>query len=113
MLPGHIALGVFLKSVFPRVGALPILFGVVFHDLLWGALLLANVEHIDPDREGSGPYIFFNLTSIDFTHSLLTASLLSLAWAALFVPRGGSSAVAALLAGVSHIASDWVRTSRL
>lgn len=108
MLPGHLALGVALKAFFPHVSAAPVIFGCAAHDILWGLTLLANVEHIQPDRQGSGPYLFFKLTSIDLTHSLLTASLLSLAWAAAFLPRGRSSAVAALLAALSHIASDWL-----
>lgn len=108
MLPGHLALGVFIKSLFPRVGAGPIIFGSSVHDLIWGVTLLTNLEHIRPDREESGPYLFFNLTSIDLTHSLLTATLISLAWAAAFSPRGSPTAIAGLLAALSHIASDWL-----
>jgi membrane-bound metal-dependent hydrolase YbcI (DUF457 family) len=112
MLPGHIALGTAIASFFPDTGVAPAIFGACFHDLTWGVLLLLKVEHIEPDRAHSGPYIFFNLTGIDLTHSLLTSTLLTLAWAGLFAPRGRDAATAGLLAGASHILSDWATHNR-
>ena len=62
---------------------LPIMLGVGFMDILDGLLIVAGVDRVTPNLN-SGPYLFFDLTFVDWDHSLLMAIVLSLIWAAVF-----------------------------
>jgi hypothetical protein len=105
MYVGHFAIGVTIKSVSPRTPTLPIMLGVGFMDIVDGLLIIAGVDRVTPDLN-SGPYLFFDLTFIDWDHSLLMAILLSVLWAGLFW-RDKRTAWIAALAGFSHFLADW------
>jgi membrane-bound metal-dependent hydrolase YbcI (DUF457 family) len=107
MFPGHIAIGVLLKSFLPSVPAAPVVWGIAIIDVVWGALCLLKIERVDPNR-AAGPYLFFDLTMIDYTHSLVTALFWSVLWAALFARSGRATVAAAFVAAFSHWLSDLV-----
>ena len=83
MYVGHFAIGVAIKSVSPKTPTLPIMLGVGFTDIIDGLLIIAGADRVTPNLN-SGPYLFFDLTFIDWDHSLLMATVLSLLWASLF-----------------------------
>ena len=105
MYVGHFAIGVAIKSVSPKTPTLPIMLGVGLMDIVDGLLIVAGVDRVTPNLN-SGPYLFFDLTFIDWDHSLLMAIVLSLVWAAVFW-SDKRTAVIASLAVFSHFLADW------
>ena len=105
MYVGHFAIGVAIKSVSPKTPTLPIMLGVGFMDIVDGLLIVAGVDRVTPNLN-SGPYLFFDLTFIDWDHSFLMAIVLSLVWAALFWNDKRTAGIAAL-AVFSHFLADW------
>ncbi|MDD3762753.1 MAG: hypothetical protein PHP86_05650 [Nevskiales bacterium] len=105
MYVGHLAVGFALKARYPQVPSLPIMFGVGFMDLVNGVLVILGVDRITANPD-AGPYLFFDLTFIDWDHSLLMAAVLALVWA-LFFRRDPTVAVIAALAVFSHFLTDW------
>lgn len=105
MYAGHFAIGLAVKARFPAVPAVPIMLGTGFLDIINGLFVLAGIGRVTPNP-ASGPYLFFDLTFIDWDHSLAAAVVLSCAWAALFVKNGKVAAVAGLVA-FSHFLIDW------
>jgi hypothetical protein len=104
MYVGHFAIGLAIKGVKPKVPSLPIILGVGFMDFVDGLLIMLGADHVTPDLR-SGPYLFFDLTFVDWDHSVLMAVVLSLFWAALFM-REASTALVAGLAVLSHLLAD-------
>src|SRR6516162_1054316 len=90
MYVGHFAIGISIKSVSPRTPTLSIMLGVGFMDIVDGLLIIAGIDRVTPNLS-SGPYLFFDLTFIDWDHSFLMAIVLSLVWAALLMPGRWSS----------------------
>jgi len=105
MYVGHFAIGLAIKAVRPQTPALPIMMGVGFMDMVDGILIVLGLDHVTPNL-ASGPYLFFDLTFIDWDHSLLMAVVLSLLWAAFFL-RDQATAVVAAVAVFSHFLADW------
>lgn len=105
MYVGHFAIGLALHARRPDVPALPIMLGVGVLDILNGLFILAGIDRVTPNLH-SGPYLFFDLTFIDWDHSLAMALLITLCWGALFMKDRRVMAVA-LLAAASHFAADW------
>ena len=105
MYVGHLAIGLAIKSKFPHMPALPIMLGVGFLDIIDGLLILLGFNHVTPNLD-SGPYLFFDLTFIDWDHSLLMALLLSALWASFFL-KNKKVALIAGIACFSHWLSDW------
>jgi len=105
MYVGHFAIGMAIKARCPEIPALPIMLGVGFIDILDGLLVMAGINRVTPNL-ASGPYLFFDLTFIDWDHSLLMAVVWSLVWAALFL-KDRRVAYVALLAALSHFIADW------
>ncbi len=105
MYAGHFALGLALKARNPELRALPILIGAGFLDLLDGAFILLGVDHVRADL-AAGPYLFFDLSFVDWDHSLLMAALWSLAWGAMFLKDQRVAGVATL-AAFSHFLADF------
>ena len=60
---------------------------------------------VTPDL-ASGPYLYFDLTFIDWDHSLLAALVLSAVWGILFA-RNRATGVMAAIAAFSHFVTDW------
>lgn len=105
MYVGHFAIGLAIKAHYPKVPALPIMMGVGFLDLLDGIFILLGFNTVTPNL-ASGPYLFFDLTFIDWDHSLLAALFWSMIWGLLFIKHRAVAAVAAL-AAFSHFIADW------
>jgi len=105
MYVGHFAIAVAIKSASPKTSTLPIMLGVGFMDIIDGLLIIAGADRVTPNLN-SGPYLFFDLTFIDWDHSLLMAIVLSLLWASLF-GRDKLTARIAGLAVFSHFLADW------
>ena len=105
MYVGHFAIGMAMKSVSPKTPTLLIMLGVGFMDIINGLFVMAGVDRVTPNLN-SGPYLYFDLTFIDWDHSLLMATVLSLLWAALFWREGWVAWIAAF-AVFSHFLVDW------
>lgn len=105
MYVGHFAIGLAIKARYPKVPALPIMMGVGFLDLLDGIFIVLGWDRVTANL-ASGPYLFFDLTFIDWDHSLLMAVVLSCLWA-LFFLRDKWVALVAGVAVFSHFLADW------
>jgi hypothetical protein len=105
MYVGHFAIGVAIKSVSPKTPTLPIMVGVGLMDIFDGLFIIAGADRVTPNLN-SGPYLFFDLTFIDWDHSLLMAIALSLFWAGLFWRDKRTAGIAAF-AVFSHFLADW------
>lgn len=105
MYVGHFAVGIALKAFNPKVPALPIFFGVGFLDILDGVFVITGLNKVTANLDAL-PYLFFDLTFIDWDHSLLMALFWSIVWGAVFI-RNKSIAAIAVLACFSHFLADW------
>jgi hypothetical protein len=94
-----------MKARRPDVPALPLFIGVGVLDILDGLFILAGWDRVTADL-AAGPYLFFDLTFIDWDHSLAAAVAWALLWGALFV-RKKPIALAAAVAAFSHFVADW------
>ena len=110
MYVGHFATGVAIKALSPKTPTWPIILGVTFMDLVYGVFVILGIDHVTPNL-GSGPYLYFDLTFIDWDHSLLMALVLSLVWALFFI-RNRTTAWIAGLAVFSHFLLDWPMHNR-
>lgn len=104
MYVGHFATGLAIKAAAPHIKALPIMLGVGFLDIMDGLFIIGGADKVTPDLK-SGPYLFFDLTFIDWDHSLIMALILSLIWAAFFL-KDRTVAIIAGLACFSHFLCD-------
>lgn len=105
MYAGHFAIGLALKARNPKMPALPLILGAGILDLLDGVFIVLGLDRVHADL-GAGPYLFFDLSFIDWDHSLLMAALWSLAWGALFL-EDKRLAVLAGVAAFSHFLADY------
>lgn len=105
MYVGHFAIGLALKAKFPKTPTLPLLLGVGFLDIVDGLFIVLGLNTVTPNLR-AGPYLFFDLTFIDWDHSLAAALLWSLVWAALFL-KDRRVAALAFIACFSHFVADW------
>jgi hypothetical protein len=105
MLAGHFAIGLAIKARRPEIPALPIMIGVGIIDIVSGFFLLAGLDRVTPNLS-RGPYLFYDLTYIDWDHSLLMAMVWSLLWGAVFI-KNKPVAIVAALAAFSHFVADW------
>lgn len=105
MFVGHLAVGVALKAGSLRTPTWPLLIGVSLMDILDGLFSVMGINQVTPNL-ARGPYLFFDLTFIDWDHSLLMALVLSTLWASLF-RKNKTTACLAGLAVFSHFLADW------
>lgn len=105
MYAGHFAAGLVIKAHAPRAPTWGLLVGVGLLDLLFGPLVLAGVERVSLTPAFSPG---FSLDYIDWSHSLATSILWSVAFAALFWRRGRTVALAMGAAVLSHFVLDVV-----
>jgi membrane-bound metal-dependent hydrolase YbcI (DUF457 family) len=105
MYVGHFAIGLALKAKRPETPTLPLLLGVGFLDLLHGIFVVLGFDTVTPDLR-AGPYLYFDLTFIDWDHSLLAAVFWSAVWGLLFV-KDRRVALMAFIAAFSHFIADW------
>lgn len=110
MYVGHLAIALALKALLPHIPSFVIIVGTAWLDILDGIFILFGWNSITPNLS-AGPYLFFNLTFIDWDHSLLMASLLSLLWALicfkLYNNNNQQIAIIAAISSMSHWVSDW------
>jgi hypothetical protein len=104
MYVGHFAIGMAMKASLPRARAFPILMGVGLLDIVDGILIMLGIDRVTPDLS-AGPYLFYDLTFIDWDHSLLMAIVLSFAWGAFFL-KDRNVALVAGIAAFSHFLAD-------
>ncbi len=109
MLVGHVAAGFIGKRIEPRLSLGTLVLATVLPDLLWGAFLLAGIEHVE-FQSGRGAANYIVASDISWSHGLVTGAL----WAALLAgayyllrryPRGAFVLVAA---GLSHWLLDFI-----
>ncbi len=105
MFVGHLAIGVAIKAGAPRTPTWPIMIGVSLMDILNGLFSVMGINQVTPNL-ARGPYLFFDLTFIDWDHSLLMALVLAILWAGLF-RKDKTTAWLAGLAVFSHFLADW------
>lgn len=105
MFVGHYAIGLALKAKYPATPTLPLLLGVGFLDILDGIFIILGWDRVTPNLN-AGPYLFFDLTFIDWDHSLAAALFWSALWGLVFI---GDRRVALLacVASFSHFLADW------
>ena len=92
---GHFAVGMALKAKYRDVPLFPILLGAGFLDVINGILVAVGIEKVSPNLQAL-PYLYFDLTFIDWDHSLLMALLWSLLWGAFFLKDKRIALIAAL-----------------
>lgn len=102
---GHYALAAAIRARKPSLPLVPVVVGVGVLDVLDGIFVLAGLGKVTPNLAAL-PYLYFDLTQVDWDHSLLMAALWSLGWGALFLPRREVAFFAAL-AAFSHFVLDW------
>lgn len=105
MFVGHLAVGVAIKALSPRTPTLPIMVGVSLMDILDGLLTVLGIGLVHPNL-AAGPYIYFDLSFIDWDHSLLMSLVLSALWGCLFL-KDKQTALIAGFAVFSHFLGDW------
>lgn len=106
MYVGHFAVAAAMKASKPELPAWPLYFGVCFLDILDGLFVIVGIGRVTPNL-AAGPYLFFDLTFVDWDHSLVLAAFWSLVWGALFLKAGRELAAFAALASFSHFLTDW------
>lgn len=105
MYIGHFAVGFALKARFPQVPALPIMLGVGIMDIFNGIFVIAGISKVTANLN-AGPYLYFDLTFIDWDHSMLMAAVIACLWGLVFV-RNTLTALVAVAAVASHWLTDW------
>lgn len=114
MFVGHLAIGVAIKAGSPRTPTWPILIGVSLMDIFNGLFSMLGINQVTPNL-ARGPYLFFDLTFIDWDHSLLMALVLAALWAAAMAALFRKDKTTAWLAGLavfSHFLADWPMHNR-
>lgn len=92
---GHFAVGMALKAKYKEIPLVPIILGAGFLDVINGILVAIGVEKVTPNLK-TLPYLYFDLTFIDWDHSLLMAIIWSLLWGCLFINNKKIALIAAL-----------------
>ena len=100
---GHFAVGMAVKAKFKDVPLLPIMLGAGFLDVINGTLVALGIEKVTANLNAL-PYLYFDLTFIDWDHSLLMALLWSALWGALFYKNKTVAWVAALACFLHFVA---------
>lgn len=105
MYAGHFAIGLALKAKYPQTPTVPIMLGVGFLDMVNGIFILLGWNTVTANLN-AGPYLFFDLTFVDWDHSLAAALFWSVVWGLFFI-RDRRVAVLAFVAAFSHFVADW------
>jgi hypothetical protein len=102
---GHFAVAAAIKAKEPKIPAAPILIGVGVLDIVDGIFIMLGIDRVTPNL-ASLPYLFFDLSFIDWDHSLAMAIGWSLLWGAFFL-KDRKVALVAAIAAFSHFVVDW------
>ena len=86
MYLGHFAVGMALKVKYQDVPLVPIILGAGFLDVINGTLVAIGIEKVTPNFNAL-PYLYFDLTFIDWDHSLLMALIWSFVWGGFVAQR--------------------------
>jgi hypothetical protein len=113
MLVGHVAAGMVGKRAAPRVSLGTLVLAAVLCDLLWGAFLLAGLEHIII-RPGRGAANYLDAVDTSLSHGLATTVLSAVLFAGVwFLRRRDTRAAFVLFALVlSHWLLDFISHGR-
>jgi hypothetical protein len=103
MYAGHFAAALVIKKHAPAAPSWGLFLGVGVLDVLFGPLVLAGIERVTVTPGGSPG---FSLDYIDWSHSLLMSVVWAVLYAALFLGRSRSVAIAMGLAVFSHFLLD-------
>ncbi len=105
MYAGHYAAGLALKAKVPEAPTWGLLLGIGVLDILFGPLVLMGVERVTltPDRSPG-----FSLDFTDWSHSLLSAVVLSIVFGLLFHRLGRRVMLVMGTAVFSHFVLDLV-----
>ncbi len=104
MYAGHFAAGLALKAQTPAAPTWALLVGIGLLDSLFGPFVLLGIEHVTVTPEISPG---FSLDHIDWSHSLATSIVWSLAYAVCFAKYGRRVMAAMAVAVFSHFLLDW------
>lgn len=105
MLVGHVAAGMVGKRVAPRVSLGTLVLAAVLCDLLWGAFLLAGLEHVEI-QPARGAANYFHVVDDAYSHGLLTTIIWGALFAGLWFLRGRNLRIAAVLFAL--VLSHWL-----
>lgn len=106
MYVGHMAMGLALKEANPKLVAWPIIIGVCLIDILGGIFLLLDWDSVLPDLSAI-PYMYFDLTFMDWDHSLMMALIWTVVWGGLCFMIDKKLGWVAGFAVFSHWLMDW------
>lgn len=76
---GHFAVATAVKAKEPEIPIAPLIIGTGVLDIVNGVMIMLGADKVTPNLN-SLPYLFFDLTFIDWDHSLVMAVLWSLLW---------------------------------
>ena len=79
---GHYAVAVAVKAKEPDIPIAPLVIGTGVMDIINGMFIMGGIDKVTANLKAS-PYLFFDLTFIDWDHSLLMATIWSLLFGAL------------------------------
>ena len=102
---GHFSVGMALKAKYKEVPLVPIILGAGFLDLINGTLVAVGIEKVTPNLQAL-PYLYFDLTFIDWDHSLVMAVIWSIVWGAFFWFKDKHIATIAALSCFLHFIAD-------
>lgn len=108
MFFGHYAVAVAVKAKKPEIPVAPLLFGTGFMDIMNGLFIMSGIDTVTPNLK-TLPYLFFDLTFIDWDHSLLMAMIWSLVFGLicwLLYKKDKKIGIAATLVTFAHFLCD-------
>lgn len=105
---GHYAVAAAVKAKEPDIPTAPLLVGTGLIDIINGAFIMGGVDKVTPNLEAL-PYLFFDLTFIDWDHSLLMAVFWSLIFGLLcwfLYKKNEKIGIISVLISLSHFLVD-------
>ena len=105
---GHYAVAAAVKAKEPDIPAAPLLFGTGILDILNGLFIMGGFDKVTANLNAL-PYLFFDLTFIDWDHSLLMAIFWSLLFGGicwLIYKKNKKIAIISALVAFLHFVAD-------
>jgi hypothetical protein len=109
MFIGHFAVAFAAKPAVPRTSLATLIVAAQLLDLLWPVLVLLGIETVGIEP-GPNPFLQLRFVQYPWTHSLLMAIVLGVAFAAAYRAKTGYTRGAAVICAlvVSHWVLDWI-----